>query len=111
MNACTSSSSSAQSNGAVLVLERTVERGHRRVDQLGHDEPPDAPLRSAQVTARLTSAPLPSPARTRYCPRRAEGSTEHLVRVVIHALRRFVTDGEWEDVTSSLPNDLVSVLS
>jgi uncharacterized protein (DUF2267 family) len=40
-----------------------------------------------------------------------EGTTEHLVRVVVESLRRFITDGEWEDVTSSFPKDLAAVLS
>jgi uncharacterized protein (DUF2267 family) len=39
-----------------------------------------------------------------------EESPEELVRTVLHALRRHITDGEWEDVTSSMPKDLAAVL-
>jgi len=31
---------------------------------------------------------------------------EQLVQRVLHALRRYVTEGEWEEVRSSLPKDL-----
>ncbi|MFC4116358.1 DUF2267 domain-containing protein [Nonomuraea zeae] len=37
-------------------------------------------------------------------------SPEELVRTVLQALRRHITDGEWEDVTSSMPKDLAAVL-
>ena len=40
-----------------------------------------------------------------------EGTTERLVRVVGRSLRRFVADGEWEDVKLSFPKDLAAVLS
>jgi uncharacterized protein (DUF2267 family) len=40
-----------------------------------------------------------------------EGTTRRLVRVVVQSLRGFITDGEWEDVTSNLPKDLAEVLS
>jgi uncharacterized protein (DUF2267 family) len=36
--------------------------------------------------------------------------TERLVDVVIEALRRHITDGEWQNVRASLPKDLVAVL-
>jgi uncharacterized protein (DUF2267 family) len=35
---------------------------------------------------------------------------EQLVDVVIEALRRHITEGEWEDVKSLLPRDLAAVL-
>jgi uncharacterized protein (DUF2267 family) len=34
------------------------------------------------------------------------GGIEQLVQRVLHALRRYVTEGEWEEVRSSLPKDL-----
>lgn len=37
-------------------------------------------------------------------------STEDLVKTVLQALRRHISDGEWEDVKSSMPKDLASVL-
>jgi uncharacterized protein (DUF2267 family) len=40
-----------------------------------------------------------------------EGTTERLVKVVVQALRRFITDGEWDDVTSTLPKDFAAVLA
>ena len=40
-----------------------------------------------------------------------EGSTERLAQVVVRSLRRFITEGEWEDVKSTLPKNLVAVLS
>ncbi|MCG5218129.1 DUF2267 domain-containing protein [Streptosporangium sp. KLBMP 9127] len=39
-----------------------------------------------------------------------QGGTETLVKTVLQALRRHITDGEWEDVKSSMPKDLASVL-
>jgi uncharacterized protein (DUF2267 family) len=33
-----------------------------------------------------------------------------LVQRVLHALREYITDGEWEDVRSTMPKDLVSIL-
>ena len=35
---------------------------------------------------------------------------EHLFNTVVKALRRHVTEGEWEDVRASLPKDVVAVL-
>lgn len=37
-------------------------------------------------------------------------NTEDLVKTVLQALRKHITDGEWEDVKSSMPRDLASVL-
>lgn len=39
-----------------------------------------------------------------------EGGTEVLVQRVLGALRRFITDGEWNDVRSTMPKDLVTLL-
>ncbi|WP_084965483.1 DUF2267 domain-containing protein [Thermoactinospora rubra] len=39
-----------------------------------------------------------------------EGDTEILVKTVLQALRRHITDGEWEDVKAAMPKDLASVL-
>ena len=38
------------------------------------------------------------------------GGTERLVDVVIEAVRRHITEGEWQNVRASLPKDLVAVL-
>jgi uncharacterized protein (DUF2267 family) len=43
-------------------------------------------------------------------PFEVEGGTELLVQRVLQALRSFVTDGEWEDVRSSLPKDVAALL-
>jgi uncharacterized protein (DUF2267 family) len=40
----------------------------------------------------------------------AEGGTEQLVSTVLRALGRYVTEGEWQDIRSSLPRDLASVI-
>jgi uncharacterized protein (DUF2267 family) len=41
----------------------------------------------------------------------AEGGTELVVKRVLGALQRYVTPGEWNDIESTLPKDLVAVLS
>ncbi len=43
-------------------------------------------------------------------PYQVEGGAERLVRVVLQALKHHVTEGEWEDVRSSVPRDLASLL-
>jgi uncharacterized protein (DUF2267 family) len=43
-------------------------------------------------------------------PYEVEGGTELLVGRVLAALRRFVTDGEWKDVRSSLPREFAEIL-
>jgi uncharacterized protein (DUF2267 family) len=43
-------------------------------------------------------------------PYEIPGGTERLVAVVIEALRRHVTEGEWQDVRASLPKDMIAVL-
>jgi uncharacterized protein (DUF2267 family) len=40
-----------------------------------------------------------------------EGTTEDLVHVVLHSLKRFVTEGEWHDVMSVVPKDVAVVLA
>ncbi|MET8863825.1 DUF2267 domain-containing protein [Nonomuraea sp. NPDC004580] len=37
-------------------------------------------------------------------------SEEDLVQKVLQALRRHISDGEWEDVKSAMPKDLTSIL-
>ncbi|MEU6718430.1 DUF2267 domain-containing protein [Nonomuraea sp. NPDC046802] len=37
-------------------------------------------------------------------------SEEDLVKKVLQALKRHITDGEWEDVKAGLPKDLASIL-
>jgi uncharacterized protein (DUF2267 family) len=39
-----------------------------------------------------------------------EGGTVRLVETVLHALRQYVTEGEWEDVASNLPTDLAALV-
>ncbi|MEW6475488.1 MAG: DUF2267 domain-containing protein [Actinomycetota bacterium] len=39
-----------------------------------------------------------------------EGGPELLVQRVVQAIRRFVTDGEWDDVRAGLPEDLRDLL-
>jgi uncharacterized protein (DUF2267 family) len=43
-------------------------------------------------------------------PYEVPGGTERLVDVVIEALRRHITEGEWQNVRAGLPKDLVAVL-
>lgn len=43
-------------------------------------------------------------------PYEIPGGTERLFDVVIGALRRHVTEGEWQDVRANLPKDMLSVL-
>jgi uncharacterized protein (DUF2267 family) len=38
------------------------------------------------------------------------GGIERLLDTVVEALRRRITEGEWEDVRTSLPKDLAAVL-
>ncbi|TCO20268.1 uncharacterized protein (DUF2267 family) [Kribbella steppae] len=40
-----------------------------------------------------------------------EGGVEPLVHTVLQALRRHVTDGEWDDIMSSMPRDLAAALA
>lgn len=46
----------------------------------------------------------------RQLPYEVEGGTELLVQRVLRALQVHVTEGEWEDIKSSVPRDLASVL-
>jgi uncharacterized protein (DUF2267 family) len=39
-----------------------------------------------------------------------EGGGELLVERVLHAVRTYVTPGEWDDITSNLPRDLLTLL-
>jgi uncharacterized protein (DUF2267 family) len=39
-----------------------------------------------------------------------EGGTESLAKTVLGALRRYITEGEWEDVKSTVPRDLAAAL-
>ncbi|GAB3183646.1 uncharacterized protein (DUF2267 family) [Micromonospora palomenae] len=39
-------------------------------------------------------------------PYDVEGGTERVVQVVLDALRKHVTQGEWQDVKSNMPGDL-----
>ena len=43
-------------------------------------------------------------------PFQVEGGTALLVKRVLHAVQRYVTPGEWNDIESTLPKDLASVL-
>lgn len=42
---------------------------------------------------------------------RIAGSTELLVQTVLRPLRSHVSEGEWDDITSSMPKDLAAVLA
>ncbi|SDZ45645.1 Uncharacterized conserved protein, DUF2267 family [Micromonospora pattaloongensis] len=39
-----------------------------------------------------------------------DGGIERLVQTVLTALRPYITDGEWQDVKSSMPKELMSML-
>lgn len=39
-----------------------------------------------------------------------ECGVDHLTRTVLEALRSHITEGEWEDIRSGVPRDLVGVL-
>ncbi|MEV4754959.1 DUF2267 domain-containing protein [Micromonospora sp. NPDC049559] len=43
-------------------------------------------------------------------PYEVQGGVEGLVRTVLHALRRHVTEGEWDDVKSNVPKDLSRIM-
>lgn len=43
-------------------------------------------------------------------PYEIDGGIESLVRTVLNALRRHVTEGEWEDVKSNVPKDLSKII-
>jgi uncharacterized protein (DUF2267 family) len=43
-------------------------------------------------------------------PFEVPGGSEQLVDTTLQALRRHITEGEWEDVRASLPKDVVAVL-
>jgi uncharacterized protein (DUF2267 family) len=40
-----------------------------------------------------------------------DGGIETLVKTVLDALRRYVTEGEWDEVRSSMPKDLQTLVS
>jgi uncharacterized protein (DUF2267 family) len=44
-------------------------------------------------------------------PFQVEGGTALLVKRVLHAVQRYATPGEWNDIESTLPKDLASVLA
>lgn len=43
-------------------------------------------------------------------PYEIDGDIEQLERTVLRALRRHITDGEWDDIKSLMPKDLATVL-
>ena len=43
-------------------------------------------------------------------PYEIEGGIENLERTVLRALRRYITDGEWDDIKATLPKDLATAL-
>lgn len=43
-------------------------------------------------------------------PYEVEGGDERLVQTVLGSLRVHITDGEWEDIKSSMPKELAAVL-
>ena len=42
-------------------------------------------------------------------PHEVHGGTERLVQTVLDSLRSHITEGEWDDVKSTLPKDLVEI--
>lgn len=44
-------------------------------------------------------------------PYDVEGGLDGLVRTVLNALRRHVTEGEWDDVRANVPKDLSTIMS
>jgi uncharacterized protein (DUF2267 family) len=40
-----------------------------------------------------------------------EGGMERLLQTVLHALRRYITEGEWQDVVASVPQDVAEILT
>jgi uncharacterized protein (DUF2267 family) len=43
-------------------------------------------------------------------PYEVEGGDERLAQTVLESLRLHITDGEWEDIKSSMPRDLAAAL-
>jgi uncharacterized protein (DUF2267 family) len=43
-------------------------------------------------------------------PYEIEGDIEQLERTVLQALRRYITDGEWNDIKAVMPKELATVL-
>jgi uncharacterized protein (DUF2267 family) len=43
-------------------------------------------------------------------PYEIDGDVEQLVHTVLQALRHYITDGEWDDVKSVMPNELASAM-
>jgi uncharacterized protein (DUF2267 family) len=43
-------------------------------------------------------------------PYEVPGGTERLFDTTVQALRRHITEGEWEDIRASMPKDVVTVL-
>jgi uncharacterized protein (DUF2267 family) len=43
-------------------------------------------------------------------PYELKGDIEHLIETVLNALRIYVTEGEWDDIKSSMPKELAKIL-
>jgi uncharacterized protein (DUF2267 family) len=43
-------------------------------------------------------------------PYELKGDIEHLIETVLNALRIYVTEGEWDDIKSSMPKELAEIL-
>jgi uncharacterized protein (DUF2267 family) len=43
-------------------------------------------------------------------PYQVEGGVEQLEYTVLQAVRRYISDGEWDDVKSAMPKDLAAAL-
>ncbi|GAB2954318.1 DUF2267 domain-containing protein [Micromonospora sp. NPDC003197] len=39
-----------------------------------------------------------------------DGGVENLVRTVLNALRRHITEGEWDDIRANVPKDLITII-
>jgi uncharacterized protein (DUF2267 family) len=44
-------------------------------------------------------------------PYRIEGEIDQLEYTVLRRLRRYISDGEWDDIKSATPNDLAAALT
>jgi uncharacterized protein (DUF2267 family) len=42
-------------------------------------------------------------------PYRIEGDIDQLEYTVLRQLRRYISDGEWDDIKSAMPNDLAAL--
>ena len=63
----------------------------------------------AKVPVKMTREEFLARVRREF-PFEIEGGAELLTERVVRALRRYVTEGEWEDIRSTLPKELAGIL-